>query len=723
MTTRKNIYFIIPNFKTNHLIIGVGETEQDLVNGRLSMSDHAKARSWLAAFSPDGEGDYEILAFFKDFKGRDHDIHKFIITIPHSRKHCEVFAFRGNHSYSAQSILDMCVKKFNLGKDYNQEKVSFVPRQYQKEFVAKAQAEYLEFLLFAKCRAGKSAMTYLHILDKGFKLSLVCSYRLSPSDSWFKDPQKFSQFENIRFINMNSKTWESELKFYLEQPEIQIVLWSTVQGLQSRVSKIKEISTVDFLVLDESHVGNKASQFNNVRNQLITTPCLNISGTAYKQIWDYSEDKSFVYSYFEEQLDNFKGIYTPLRPKMIVKVVKYFSKEYQKIYGNDPDAMKNIFVLNDEKDAFMYPELVRDFIHKYFAPQLHIKDRKDRLLYGAQHLLMCLPSVGACHLFAEMIESYFLPLVVTADTKRTSEDIEKFIQENKEAKTITLTYEANVLGVTQEHWDTIINCKEGKAKEFWTQFAFRGGSGDNDWVVIDFCPQRCLESLTQYYVTSCERNPELRSRELVEFIAIFEFENGHKQLNQDDIYSILAADATSSTRLISGILDGIDLTKFAKMKMNLKLNPSKRFTKKDVVNDNKGNGKSNEIFSSESEENPPISDKELLEKKNTLLAITDSIPLVIFYELKDENAVNSIQSVMDSDYYAKITQDTEGYLEEALKIDLVNPERLMYRLVDAVSTISKSMINDETMTLFELSTTKNENRSIPVEFLDEIFMV
>lgn len=717
----KNIYFITPNFSTPHLIIGVGETENDLVNGRLSMADHSKARAMLAAFSPDGNGDYKVVAFFKGFRGRDHRIHEFIVKLPYARKHSEVFAFRGTNDYTAEIIVDMCREKFNLGKDHQQkEKEVFVPRPYQKEFVAKAQAEYLEFLLFAKCRAGKSAMTYLHILDRNFRVSLVCSYRKSPGQSWVEDLEKFVQFENIRIVDMGSKSWQSELRFYLEQENIQIVLWSTVQGLQSRLPDLKEIANVDFLVLDESHIGGKASQYKNVRDQLITTPCLNISGTAYKQVWDYPEERSFVYSYFEEQLDNDRGVFNPLRPKMKVKVVKYMSDEYRKIYGDDPDAMKNIFVLNDEKDAFMYPELVRDFVHKYFSPQLHIKDRKNRLLYGSQHLLICLPSIGACHLFAEMIEPYFLPFVVTSDTGRDSDDIDKFIKENKEAKTITITYEANVLGVTQEMWDTIINCKEGNAKEFWTQFAFRGGSGDNDWSVIDFCPQRCLESLYQYYVTSCERNAEIRQRSLIEFIPIFEFDNGYKTLSHDDICNILAADATSSTRLISGILTHIDMQKLAQMNIDLKLKSSKPKSKKDVANNNNANGKSNEIFSSEKEKT--MSEDELLQKYNTLLAITDSIPLVIFYELKDGNNINSIQSVINSEYYARITQDDKEYLKEAIEIDLVNPERLLYRLVDAVSTISKSMINDETMTLFELSTTKNENRSIPVEFLDEIFI-
>ena len=85
----------------------------------------------------------------------------------------------------------------------------------------------------------------------------------------------------------------------------------------------------------------------------------------------------------------------------------------------------------------------------------------------------------------------FTPLVVTGETGKDSDDITKHIGENSNGSCI-LTRTANGLGVTAEEVDTIINCAEGSSIEFWTQFAFRGGSSDNDWIVIDFCTERCL---------------------------------------------------------------------------------------------------------------------------------------------------------------------------------------------------------------------------------------
>ena len=371
-----------------------------------------------------------------------------------------------------------------------------------------------------------------------------------------------------------------------------------------------------------------------------------------------------------------------------------------------------------EDSEFVNKDLVRDFIQKYFAPQIHIRNRKDRLFGSSQHMLMCLPSVEACHLFARMVESYYLPFVVTGETGRGSDDIEKFIQENMEGKTITLTYEANVLGVTQELWDTIINAKEGKSAEFWTQFAFRGGSSDKDWDVVDFCPQRSLESLIQYYVTSSERNPALLDYNLVDFVPIYEFENGFRELTQEEISGIVASDANASVRIISSVLSSLDYNKLKDFQMNIELKSSSKDSLKSVtVNDNDTNGKSNKVKLSPKNKG----DKELLLKLKTLKSITDSIPLIQFYELKEGKRIQNTTSLLTSDLYAKITQDTDNCLARAFDEGLLNLKSFTHRLIQSSTQVESSMNQDEMRTLFKLSISKGSNRTIPLELLDNMY--
>ena len=703
-----NIYFVC---SPDRKVFAWGQTTRSYKE-RHKDTDWNKLRTYLTAR---GE-DLVLIAWYENVDIVDHDIHKFLKKTPGIP-----FPKRGEWSsynekmHSIDSIKGIVEEEFFISE--KKERDVFEPYPYQKEFVAKAQGEWLEFLLFAKCRAGKSAMTLNHIVESHRKVSLLVSYRKSPSDSWFEDATRFDVFKNIRVIDMKDSSWKSDLNYYLQSSELQIVLWSTVQGLQrGRLKQLKELTDINLLILDESHIGNSAKQFQNIRNQLITTPCLSISGTAYNQIWQYPEENTFVYSYFEEQLDNKLGVYKNPRPKMNVKVVKYQSDMYRTIYGEDPDAMKNIFCIEDGE--FINKDLVRDFIQKYFAPQVHIRNRKDRLFGSSQHMLMCLPSVEACHLFSRMIESYYLSFVVTGETGRRSDDIEKFIRENIEGKTITLTYEANVLGVTQELWDTIVNAKEGKSAEFWTQFAFRGGSGNKDWDVVDFCPQRSLESLIQYYVTSSERNPALLDYNLVDFVPIYEFDNGFRELSQEEISSIVASDANASVRIVSSILSSLDYNKLKNFEINIDLDSISTDRSKSVtVNDNNTNGKSNKVKLSSNNKG----DKELLLKFKTLKSITDSIPLVQFYELKEGKRIQNTSSLLTSDLYAKITQDTDDCLARAFDEGLLNLKSFTHRLIQSSTQVESSMNQDEMGTLFKLSISKGSNCTIPLELLGNMY--
>ena len=703
-----NIYFVC---SPDRKVFAWGQTTRSYKE-RHKDTDWNKLRTYLTAR---GE-DLVLIAWYENVDIVDHDIHKFLKKTPGIP-----FPKRGEWSsynekmHSIDSIKGIVEEEFFISE--KKERDVFEPYPYQKEFVAKAQGEWLEFLLFAKCRAGKSAMTLNHIVESHRKVSLLVSYRKSPSDSWFEDATRFDVFKNIRVIDMKDSSWKSDLNYYLQSSELQIVLWSTVQGLQrGRLKQLKELTDINLLILDESHIGNSAKQFQNIRNQLITTPCLSISGTAYNQIWQYPEENTFVYSYFEEQLDNKLGVYKNPRPKMNVKVVKYQSDMYRTIYGEDPDAMKNIFCIEDGE--FINKDLVRDFIQKYFAPEVHISNRKDRLFGSSQHMLMCLPSVEACHLFSRMIESYYLSFVVTGETGRRSDDIEKFIRENIEGKTITLTYEANVLGVTQELWDTIVNAKEGKSAEFWTQFAFRGGSGNKDWDVVDFCPQRSLESLIQYYVTSSERNPALLDYNLVDFVPIYEFDNGFRELSQEEISSIVASDANASVRIVSSILSSLDYNKLKNFEINIDLDSISTDRSKSVtVNDNNTNGKSNKVKLSSNNKG----DKELLLKFKTLKSITDSIPLVQFYELKEGKRIQNTSSLLTSDLYAKITQDTDDCLARAFDEGLLNLKSFTHRLIQSSTQVESSMNQDEMGTLFKLSISKGSNCTIPLELLGNMY--
>ena len=96
--------------------------------------------------------------------------------------------------------------------------------------------------------------------------------------------------------------------------------------------------------------------------------------------------------------------------------------------------------------------------------------------------------------------------------------------------------------------DTIINCAEGSSIEFWTQFAFRGGSGEHNWKVIDFCPQRCLEALREIYTVACENSPQIAEYKFTDYIAISEWFNGFTQVSDERVHEVLGGDPGNAIR-------------------------------------------------------------------------------------------------------------------------------------------------------------------------------
>ena len=221
----------------------------------------------------------------------------------------------------------------------------------------------------------------------------------------------------------------------------------------------------------------------------------------------------------------------------------------------------------------------------------------------------------------------------TGDAKVNADDIKKHIEENPNGSCI-ITVGANVRGVTAKKVDTIINCAEGSSVEFWTQFAFRGGSGEHDWQVIDFCPQRCLESLRQTFIAACESNPELAQYTFTDFIAITEWNEEFSTLSAEQVNEILAADVGNAIRLVSGLVTTMNFDNLRNLDFNLDLEPSGSNVAKPItLNDNNANGKTNKKKDNE----PTKSEKdEIYQKIETIQAILERVPLVLFHAINSE---------------------------------------------------------------------------------------
>jgi len=692
-----NIYLIASE---DHKVFGVGQTERTFEE-RHKDGDWAKFHNYLKAR---GEK-LVLLGWWEGSAYLDTEIHEYLKKLPNICKYAEWFS----HKTTLDIIKNIIAEKFFTATP-EQNKSTLKLRKHQAAFVAKAGKDYLEFLLFAKCRAGKSIMTLSHIVDKGFKATLVVSRYTSPMQSWKDDRKNFSDFDNLVFIDINDKDYIEQIDYWYNTDK-QLILWACVQSRKTLNLPID----IDLLVYDEAHVGYNSSQWNKLREET-NCPVLYVTGTAYKMVWDFADSQRYIYSYYEEQLDKKRGLNN--RPSMKVILAKYESAQYQAVFGDDPDAIKNLFNV-DEEGNFIEPALVQEFVVSKFVGDRHVRSY-NRLLKDSTHLYITLPSVAACHAFAKHMQgTRFAPLVVTGETGKDADDINKHIGENQKGSCI-ITRCANVLGVTAEEVDTIINCAEGSSIEFWTQFAFRGGSGNHDWQVIDFCPQRCLESLRQTYVAACESNPELTQYTYTDFTAIFEWNEEFATLNQDQVVAVLAADVGNTINLVSGIADRLNFKNLENIEFDVNLEASYGNVVKSVLlNDNNANGKTNKKKENQSEK----SEKSMLySKKETIKAILERVPLVIYHCLKCGEQVNSIYTVIESENYIHDTMDCEEIVLQLINEDVINPKTLSHTITQAADDIRHSMNEDECKTLYKLSCSGKTQQQLGVELFDELFI-
>lgn len=697
-----NIYVDTLKGSTNSF--NVGETHftwEHRHRGR----DYGKAKQVLTQL----DSKYVRCAWWENVSTRDdkdhhHDtiIHEWLMTLPGVKKiGQETFEFDLKF-YTIEILVQMMEEKFFSGKQ--KEYTEFKPRQYQQQFLSKIAAAWgvsNEFLLFAKCRAGKSAMVLKHIVDSGYKVSLVCSRQKSPEGSWKADSNEF--FPTVKYISVQDPGWETYLEYWKER-DVNVVLWGTVQSFIKRLDKI---SNVDFIAFDEAHIGGTADQFVQLRNAIDTRICY-ISGTAHKLCWMFPDDRQkFVYTYFDEQLDVQRNVFK--RPKMKVAFAKYQTSAYQEIFGDDPDAMKNIFTMKGDK--FLHETLVRDFVHTYFGPQREIRVGEDRLFKGSFHM-MAMPSVKACHAFQELVNCYYPALVVTSDTKNDQDDINRFLDEH--SKALIITQSANVLGVTAKKIDTVINCRGGESIEFWTQFAFRGGSGEHDWWVIDFDAQRCLRAIHTAFQLACDNNPALSQFSVVDFTNIHEWNDGFQELSKEAFEDALAADVESSISTVTSIVESLDLSGVGDFVFNLKSSLT-TVMKESQLNDNGANNKSCVVM--ETERVKKSDDLDTL-KKQTVKALLETIPLTMFYIIRSGQNVYSIKDVIGSEIYPSVTGDTEGILSQVINLNPHSMELLTRRIGLVSNSIQKSMRESVSETINGLSVSSAIQQSIPTTLFD-----
>ena len=567
-------------------------------------------------------------------------------------------------------------------------------RPYQANFVRQFIESTGDFCLFAKPRSGKSTMTLLAGTASNYRTMLVVSYRNSAISSWRNDAKTYTQFQEWDVIDLADSGWDKLIQQSKSEGRRQLLV-STVQRQSEKFGYRAKLNQaypegVDLLALDECHIGGESEQFDNLKRGIKYRKLLEISGTAYRTIWKYPRENVFVWGYVEEQRAKAQGYeWAQKLPKMELVLARYNAEEAQRIYGDEPDALKNVFSVNKEENKFEDPASVQGFLRKYFAYGT-IVHKKQQMLRGSQHIVMTVPSVPACYLFAEALQQFgspLAPLVITGDSNNNQEDILQHVRDNE--ATICLTRWANVVGVTVPQWDTVIHGCEYQSAEFWVQFAFRGGSTPlSSWKVIDFAPERALSSILEMSAVTAsvgDEDTDSVLRSFLEFADIYEFDSGYTQLDYSTVLQSVNVGVETARALTNGVISATrvggnlevlawgfsDLDKLAdKVEVS------------EMLNSNGTAGKGNAQLQSARVAGNDLAKlaRETLARVKTAVSKIDD---VVLREILYDNKISTLPQLLRCDSFERITGCHADLFEIAMENGWVN-ERV---LVNAVSQI------------------------------------
>jgi Ca2+-dependent lipid-binding protein len=139
-----------------------------------------------------------------------------------------------------------------------------------------------------------------------------------------------------------------------------------------------------------------------------------------------------------------------------------------------------------------------------------------------------------------------------------------------------------------------------------------------------------------------------------------------------------------------------------------------------VLNDNGGNGRTNvkrvnELTKSEKDD--------IYQKIDTIQAILERFPLVMFHIVRSGQSINNLNSILDSEHYVPVTFDDDRIIDKALEYGIIDRKSLSYRINQAGVDVQHAVNKDDVNALYELSRSPHTQVGIPVDLFEDMLSV
>ena len=435
------------------------------------------------------------------------------------------------------------------------EEIEFRPEQKAaiEKTIRKFQNGGKNMLWNAKMRFGKTLSALQVVKEMQFHRTLILTHRPVVDEGWFEDFNKiFKLFDGYTYgSRLKGEPFELLEKFAKKNPNAHYVYFASMQdmrGAELAGGKFDKNQTIlkadyDLLIVDEAHEGTQTELGQNVIKLLTKekTHVLNLSGTPFNLLDNYSEDEIYTWDYVMEQKAkeewdiNHFGDPNPYAglPRLNIftfdlgKALSGFEdiedsafnfKEFFRTWTGDPERDHRQMPEGAE-GKFIHEEHVKSFLDLIvkYDPESNYPFSTLEFRNSFRHTLWMVPGVKEARALSALLKvhpifSQFDIVNVAGDGDEEVENddalklVNKAMGDNPEdTRTITLSCGKLTTGVTVRPWTAVMMLagSHNTDAKAYMQTIFRvqspyttlDGRRKENCYVFDFAPDRTLKVL------------------------------------------------------------------------------------------------------------------------------------------------------------------------------------------------------------------------------------
>ncbi|MGF7003420.1 superfamily II DNA or RNA helicase [Lachnospiraceae bacterium PFB1-21] len=387
----------------------------------------------------------------------------------------------------------------------------------------------------AKMRFGKTLSAYQLIKDENYRRVLILTHRPVVSDSWFEDFGKLEMGKagytyRSRTKGMSIESLTSKNTNFVYFASMQDLRGSSqVGGKQGEKNELVFSTNWDLIVFDEAHEGTQTELAQNVEKAIKKdkTKILELSGTPFNLLEQYTEDQVFTWDYVMEQEAKLRWATEKpgeLNPYETLPKVNMFTFEMgnKEKYADESKAFnfKEFFRVKDD-GTFEHEADVNKLLSEITKPSAtNYPYSTEKFRNELRHSLWLLPGIAEAKALKDLMDKhpifgteYKIVNVVDKDDKEiTGKDdpdlgrVRAAISDKPwETKTITLTVRKLTTGVNVKEWTSVMFMNNTTSAMNYLQAAFRAQTPYSNEVqgqktnvyIFDFAPDRALTVMAE----------------------------------------------------------------------------------------------------------------------------------------------------------------------------------------------------------------------------------